>query len=145
MHLGAKVSGVEFTGSKVALFNDGKLVVFLRDDNPGITNPGKWDFFGGGREGSESPTECAIREIEEETGIRISSDRLTGERMYPSLHDPDLAAYFYVATVTSEEVACLKLTEGQRWELMDVEDFLTREDAVEGMKTRLRDYLELSS
>jgi len=34
---------------------------------------GKWDFFGGNLEKGEKPEDCAIREFQEETGIRLTA------------------------------------------------------------------------
>jgi 8-oxo-dGTP diphosphatase len=131
----------DFVGSKVALFCEEKLVVLLRDDKPNISNPNMWDFFGGGREGTESPEECAIREIEEETGIYLSSESFIWKQAHESVNEPGHTAYFFVAHLTSEQVDTIVLTEGQRWEAMEVKEFLAKEDAIQGMKTRLRDYL----
>jgi 8-oxo-dGTP pyrophosphatase MutT (NUDIX family) len=36
----------------------------------------EWSVPGGGREAGESVTECAVREVQEETGLRVASDGL---------------------------------------------------------------------
>ena len=39
-------------------------------------NPNLWGFFGGSREGNETPKQCFIREIKEELGINIREDSI---------------------------------------------------------------------
>ena len=57
-------------GAKLALFVGARLLVLHRDDRPGLLWPGFWDLPGGGREGAESPLDCALRETREEFGLR---------------------------------------------------------------------------
>lgn len=132
---------MEFSGSKVALFCGSKLAVYRRDDIPNIPNRNMWDFFGGGREGDETPIECAIREIEEEIGVVLAPEAFIWERAYPAVDDPDRLGCFFVAKLTEAETNSIVLTEGQHWQFMEIDEFLKQEDAVEGMKVRLRDYL----
>ena len=40
--------------SAILISTDGRLLFQLRDNIPDISDPGKLDFFGGGREGDES-------------------------------------------------------------------------------------------
>jgi 8-oxo-dGTP diphosphatase len=40
--------------------------------------PLNWELPGGAAEPDESPTETAVREVREETGLRVAADRLTG-------------------------------------------------------------------
>jgi 8-oxo-dGTP diphosphatase len=53
----------------ILISTDGRLLFQLRDNIPDIPDPGKLDFFGGGREGDESFLECVVREVHEETGV----------------------------------------------------------------------------
>jgi 8-oxo-dGTP pyrophosphatase MutT (NUDIX family) len=53
------------------LTRDDKLVLQLRDDIPDIDNPGMITAFGGAAEPGETAIDCALREIEEETGLRV--------------------------------------------------------------------------
>ncbi len=43
---------------------------------PDIDNPGRITGFGGGAEPGETPVECALRELAEETGIRARAEDL---------------------------------------------------------------------
>ncbi len=59
-------------GSIVALFDrTGRLLLQQRDDVVPPAGYGRWALPGGGREGNESPRETALREFEEETGVRL--------------------------------------------------------------------------
>lgn len=48
---------------------DGRYLMQLRDDRPGVSLPGHWGCFGGGVETGESAADAMVRELEEELGI----------------------------------------------------------------------------
>ncbi|SDH98835.1 8-oxo-dGTP diphosphatase [Pseudomonas delhiensis] len=134
-----------FTGAKLALFHDGHLVVYRRDEKPGIPFPGCWDFPGGGREGAETPAECALRELEEEFSIRLGRERIEWQRRYRATHGPAPWAWFLVARLRAAEFAAIRFgDEGQYWRLMAVEEYLglDHNEAVPYLQERLRHYLE---
>lgn len=57
----------------VILFNRrGELLLLLRDDIPTIGHPGHWNIVGGAVEEGETPEEAALREMEEEIGVRLA-------------------------------------------------------------------------
>lgn len=59
-------------GSIVALVDSaGRLLLQQRDDDGPPAGYGRWALPGGGREGAESPHQTALREFEEETGVRL--------------------------------------------------------------------------
>lgn len=45
--------------------------MMLRDNKPGILHPGRWGLIGGHSKKGEDPIATAVREICEETGIRV--------------------------------------------------------------------------
>jgi 8-oxo-dGTP diphosphatase len=59
----------------ILIDTDGRFLMQLRDDKPGIVDPGKISLFGGRREGNETFAECIAREIHEELGCRLPADR----------------------------------------------------------------------
>jgi 8-oxo-dGTP diphosphatase len=77
-----------FCGTKAALFYQDSLLVYLRDDKPGLPFAACWDFPGGGREGQESPFACLQRETLEEFGILLHAGQIVWQRSYPSWHQP---------------------------------------------------------
>lgn len=133
----------EFTGCKIALLLEDKLVMYLRDDKPGLQFANTWDFPGGGREGEEAPFECVSREVTEEFSIRLDPSQVIWKKEHPSMRDPNARAYFFVARITLEQVTAIKFgNEGQRWELVNVDDFIFRDDIVPHLKSRFQDYLD---
>ena len=70
----------------VALDAQGRVLMQLRDDRPGIVQPAHWSFFGGGVEAGETPRDAARREFAEETGIAVPAERLEVFFEAPSEH-----------------------------------------------------------
>ncbi len=135
---------MEFHGVKVALLCEDKLVMHLRDNKPGLFNANMWDFPGGGREGDETPQECAAREVREELGINLNPNSFIWEKDYPAQKDPSQKAWFMVANISKTDVEKIALTEGQRWDLFDQKAFFEKEDVISALKDRFNDYLESS-
>jgi 8-oxo-dGTP diphosphatase len=133
---------MDFHGVKVALLLEDKLVMQLRDDKPGLFNANMWDFPGGGREGKETAQECAVREVREEFGIMLTPKSFLWQKEYPAQKDPSKRAIFMVATVSAQDVEKIQLQEGQRWELFDQQTFFEKEDVIEALKVRCKDYLD---
>jgi 8-oxo-dGTP diphosphatase len=63
---------------------------------------GKWNGLGGKFESNESPEECIIREINEESGLIIKSPKLHGFITFPLF---DGKEDWYVFVFTAEEFA----------------------------------------
>ena len=131
----------DFSGAKIVLKCEDRLLTYLRDDKPGIPFPGLWDLPGGGREAGEPPAECAMREACEEFGLRIPVLRIVWSRRYPS-PSGGLDSHFLVAPLLAGEIEQITFgSEGQRWQMMTVDRFLTRKDAVPDLQARLADYI----
>ncbi|MDU8928498.1 NUDIX domain-containing protein [Alisedimentitalea sp. MJ-SS2] len=52
----------------------GRVLMHLRDDLPGVAAPGLWSCFGGEVEPGETLEQAAKREFLEETGVDVSGD-----------------------------------------------------------------------
>ena len=133
----------DFTGCKIALFCDDRILTILRDDKSNIPYPNTWELPGGGREGDENPFECAAREVFEELGIHLTEDCLLWSKVYPSMLFEGKESVFLVGKLTQEQFD--KITfgdEGQGYKLMGIEEFLNSKQAVPQLQGRLRDYLE---
>lgn len=128
---------MDFVGAKAAFFCGDKVLTYLRDDLPGLGWAGFWDLPGGGREATESPEDCLLRELEEEFGLCLSSDRLLWRRVFPSMNDPARNAVFFGGTLHPDEIAAIRFgSEGQRWEMMPVADFVSHPKAVPDLQHR---------
>ena len=130
----------EFEGAKLALFIGDRLLVIRRDDTPGLPWPGYLDLPGGGREASESPAACALRDTHEEVGLRLSESDLVWRRFYPD--DPTPAWFFAAHLPALREADIVFGPEGQGWELMLPEAFVAHNEAVPHFRLRVKDYLE---
>ncbi len=129
-----------FTGAKLAILYAGAVVTILRDDIAGIPYRGYWDFPGGGREGDETPTACALRETREELGLCLEMHEICWGRLYGT---GAARVWFFVHRATDDRSSRVRLgDEGQTWCLMPVEEFLNHSRAVPHFKHRLRQYLE---
>ncbi len=50
--------------------DEGRVLLQLRDDKPGLPGAGQWGFFGGHLETGERPQDAFLRELDEELGWR---------------------------------------------------------------------------
>ena len=57
---------------------DGKYLMLHRVKKRDDPNQGKWIGVGGGIEPGETPEDCLVREVREETGLRLTSYRARG-------------------------------------------------------------------
>lgn len=138
-------SRMDFQGCKIALICGDKVLTILRDDKDDIPCPNTWELPGGGREGDETPFECAAREVYEELKIQLSKDDIVWSWIYPSMLDENKNSVFLVGKLTQEQFDNITFgDEGQGFKLMSIEEFLNSKQAVPQLQGRLRDYLEES-
>lgn len=135
---------MEFSGCKIALLCDDKLLTILRDDKASIPYPNMWELPGGGREGEETPFECVQREVFEELGLKLEEADIVWAKEYQGMLDPDKTSIFMVGIITQEDFASIAFgDEGQTYQMMDVSQFLSSENAISQLQDRLSDYLEV--
>ena len=63
---------------KVVIFDDARRCLVLKRSRHSKGNPGKWDLPGGKVDSGEDIERALIREVMEETGLRISLTRVIG-------------------------------------------------------------------
>ncbi|PHX39771.1 hypothetical protein AO263_29345 [Pseudomonas sp. NZIPFR-PS5] len=132
-----------FSGAKVAMLCNGTLLTYQRDDKPEIPWPNLWDLPGGGREGQETPEECAVRETMEEFGIVLDPATFTHKQVYPGQGVDGLDTWFFVAEVAEGLIDQVVFgDEGQRWQVMTVDAFLSMDNAVDRLQQRLRAFMD---
>ena len=135
---------MEFSGCKIALISDDKLLTILRDDISTIPWPNMWELLGGGREDEETPFECVQREVFEELGLKLEEAGILWAKEYQGMLDPDKTFIFMVGTITQEDFASIAFgDEGQAYQMMDVSQFLSDKKVVPQLQDRLIDYLEV--
>lgn len=114
-----------FVGAKAILLCGDQMLVLRRDDLPGLPWAGQWDLPGGGREGDETPVDCALREVAEETGLRLTPDRVCHAEPRPSITKPGKVGWYLVIPITEAEAASARLgDEGAELRLMPVAEFI---------------------
>ncbi len=64
--------------------NNGKTLMLYRNKKENDYHKGKWNGLGGKFEDGETPEECAVREIYEESGLRISNPKMNGFITFPN-------------------------------------------------------------
>lgn len=131
-----------FGGAKLALFIGGRLLVIRRDDRPDIPWPGYWDLPGGGREGSETPAACVLRETAEETGLILPERALIWGRAHDG---PQGVTWFFAAHLDAAAEARVRLgDEGQEWVLMGWRDYCAHDRAIPHFAARVSEFVQLS-
>ncbi|AZY92815.1 MULTISPECIES: NUDIX hydrolase [Paracoccus] len=124
------MTAAAFNGAKLLLTHGDRLLTCLRDDRPDIPFPAHWDLPGGGREGQEAPVQCALRELDEEFGLHLSPQALTG-RAFPSHSAPGLMSWLFAGQISAAQIAAIRFgNEGQGWCMMPVADYLTHPRAI---------------
>lgn len=95
-------------GSCVILIDrEGRLLLQQRDDDGPPEGYGRWTIPGGGREGGEDPRATALREFEEETGVRLErlrAWRSVTTRDYPGLRNEPLHLFFADDAVAEDQI-----------------------------------------
>jgi len=111
--------------------NAGKTLMIHRIKRQDDIHAGKWNGLGGKFEQGETPEECVIREVYEESGLIIKNPQLRGFITFPGFaHDEDWYAFVFTAHefegelidpeegylqwISDEEVPNLPLWEGDR-------------------------------
>lgn len=95
------------------LTTDHRLVLQLRDNKPDILNRGMITAFGGAAEPGESPVECALRELAEETGIEAQAGdlhRLDAVSKVDTRGHPTASVFFLLRHIDPD---ALVVTEGR--------------------------------
>ena len=78
--------------------NESTLMVY-RNRKVNDIHEGKWNGLGGKFEAGETPEECVLREIFEESGLSIQNPKLYGLLMFPKFKGND----WYVFVFTTND------------------------------------------
>ena len=85
--------------------HNGCYLMLNRNKKANDENAGKWIGVGGHMEENESPEECALREIKEETGLTVKDLRLRGILTFILPDWGNELTFLYTARAETEEVA----------------------------------------
>jgi 8-oxo-dGTP pyrophosphatase MutT (NUDIX family) len=94
------------------LEREDKFLMQLRDDIPGIMNPGCWGLFGGHLEAGEAPEVAMVRELQEEIEYHAPNPLLFG-----CYNDERVIRYVFFAPLIVD-ICELKLNEGWDFKLV---------------------------
>ncbi len=61
----------------------GRTLMLYRNKKPNDVHQGKWNGLGGKMEAGETPEECVVREVKEESGLSLHKPRLRGIITFP--------------------------------------------------------------
>lgn len=86
---------------------EGKYLMLHRVKKHHDINAGKWIGVGGHVENGETPEECLLREVKEETGLRLTPYRLHGLVTFLSdVCEPELMCVFTADAFDGEMIEC---------------------------------------
>jgi 8-oxo-dGTP diphosphatase len=91
--------------------HEGKTLMLHRVKKENDMHMGKWNGLGGKLEEGETPEECVIREVKEESGLIIKNPRLRGVLTFPKFSKNE-DWYAFVFTVSEFEGELIDSREG---------------------------------
>lgn len=108
------------------VLDDGRYLMQLRDQMPGIFYPGHWGLFGGAIEPGEAPESALRRELQEELDLRVTRARLASEFTFTVTERGRIVRYFYEVPYPASGLERLRLREGREMGAFRASDILTR-------------------
>jgi len=91
---------------------NGRTLMLLRNKKTGDIHLGKWNGLGGKLAPGETPEECVIREVKEESGLTIYEPSLRGVLTFPQF-DKDEDWYVFVFVADRFSGTLISCDEGQ--------------------------------
>ena len=83
---------------------DGHTLMVYRNKKPNDMHKGKWNGLGGKFEPGESPEDCVIREVQEESGLQIRNPKMHGMLMFPDFKGDDWYVFVFTANQFSGDL-----------------------------------------
>jgi len=80
------------------------LILEHRNKKANDIHEGKWNGLGGKFEAGETPEECVIREVLEESGLSVQNPRLRGLLMFPKFKGNDWYVFVFTASEFNGEL-----------------------------------------
>ena len=95
------------------LQKDGKTLMLYRNKKENDINKDKYIGVGGRFEYGESPEECLVREVYEETGVKLKSYRFRGTATFLKVDDDSEPIYIFFFTADEYEGEITSCDEGE--------------------------------
>jgi 8-oxo-dGTP pyrophosphatase MutT (NUDIX family) len=108
------------------VLDDGRYLMQLRDQKPGIFYPGHWGLFGGALDPGESVEAALTRELEEELGLEGASGRYVTDLTFAFGHFGRIVRHFYEVRIPAAELSRLTIREGREMRPFAAHDILTQ-------------------
>lgn len=93
------------------VMHDNKTLMLYRNKKENDYHQGKWNGLGGKFEQGETPEECAVREIREESGLIVKDPNLKGIITFPMFDGKD-DWYVFIFTFSGYEGELIDSNEG---------------------------------
>ena len=84
--------------------HNGRTLMVYRNKKPNDMHEGKWNDLCGKFETGETPEECVIREVLEESGLSIQNPKLCGLLMFPKFKGNDWYVFVFMVNEFSGEL-----------------------------------------
>jgi ADP-ribose pyrophosphatase YjhB (NUDIX family) len=116
----------------IIVLEDGRYLMQLRDDIPGIFYPDHWGLFGGAIQKDEDFEEALLRELSEELSYEfVSLNYFTKMNFcFENLNGNKVVRMFFEIKISSELLNQFNLGEGQALAAMNAEEILLHKRVV---------------
>lgn len=102
------------------IFKDSKVLMINRNKRKDDMHFGKWNGLGGKFNPGETPEECVVREVYEESGLKIKNPELKGFLTFPAFDDEEdwyvfvFIAKYFEGKISPSEEGSLKWVEWEK-------------------------------
>ena len=110
----------------IIVLDDGRYLLQLRDDKPGIFFPAHWGLVGGALDDGEAEDEALRREVQEELGVTVGTYRhlMRFEFDLDSMGIGKFTRSFFEVPLTRDAFKSIRLSEGQSVSALSREEAL---------------------
>jgi 8-oxo-dGTP diphosphatase len=102
----------------IIVLDDGRYLLQLRDDKPGIFFPAHWGLFGGAVEPGELPADALRRELKEELDLAVAAPRQLSRFAFDLMPMglPQIYREYFEVRLPAASMSSLRLGEGEAFE-----------------------------